>query len=214
MAILQHPNISDRVYEILSQQIINHKLKPGSRLREKQLAEQFGVSRTPLRDALNRLAQDGFVTIEPRKGASIKEFNIDDVREVYDIRMALEGLAARLAATKPDIRQLEKLKAQFVKSDTRTLLRADTDLHDLVVSSSGYKKLEGILNNIYNLIQAFRAAGYASKKRSTKASSDHLKIIKAIMDHDQEAAENLMRNHIEKTKQEILRNITGGEQKQ
>jgi len=207
MKALNYLNISEQVYAELSQQIISQRLKPGQRLREEQLASQFGISRTPLRDAISRLAQNGLVDIEPRKGASVKQFNIDDVVEVYDIRTVLEGLAARLAAPELNLNELKKLKALFSKKDPRSLIKADTGLHDLIINSCGNKKLMEILNNIHGLVQAFRVAGYKSRQRSATATVDHKQILKALMERDGAAAENLMRGHIQKVKQEILQNF-------
>jgi len=207
MKALNYLNISEQVYAELSQQIISQRLKPGQRLREEQLASQFGISRTPLRDAISRLAQNGLVDIEPRKGASVKQFNIDDVVEVYDIRTVLEGLAARLAAPELNLNELKKLKALFSKKDPRSLIKADTGLHDLIINSCGNKKLMEILNNIHGLVQAFRVAGYKSRQRSATATVDHKQILKALMERDEAAAENLMRGHIQKVKQEILQNF-------
>ena len=207
MKALNYLNISEQVYAELSQQIISQRLKPGQRLREEQLATRFGISRTPLRDAINRLAQNGLVDIEPRKGASVKQFNIDDVVEVYDIRAVMEGLAARLAAPGLDLNELNKLKAMFSKKDSRSLIKADTGLHDLLINSCGNKKLVEMLNNIHGLVQAFRVAGYKSRQRSATATVDHKRILKALMERDGEAAENVMHVHIQKVKQEILQNF-------
>ena len=111
--LLDHQNISDKAYNVLLEMIIGGRFESGERLIEEQLAENLGVSRTPLRDAINRLAKDGLVSIQPRKGASVQRFSIDDVMEVYDIRIALEGLATGLAAAKIDLNKLEKLKVLF-----------------------------------------------------------------------------------------------------
>ena len=207
MGILNPINISDQAYEVLSEQIIRQKIRPGERLIEEQLAEELGISRTPLRDAITRLAKDGLVDIERRKGASVKSFSIGDVVEVYDIRMAMEGLATRLATPKLACEDLEQLKALFAKKDTRTLIKADTRLHNLIISSCGNKRLVTMLDNLRNLIQVFRVTGYMSRKRSAQATSDHLKILKALKNRDEDAAEQSMRDHIAKTKRDIMKNF-------
>ena len=211
MRIINYQNISERVYEVLSERIINQKIKPGQRLKEEQLAQEMGVSRTPLRKTLSNLARDGFLEIEPHKGAKVRKFHAEDVGEVYDIRMALESLAARLAASKVASKDLEKLKVLFSKKDARTLIKADTQLHDLIIRNCGNKKLTKMLNNLHSLIQAFRIAGYVSMRRSVAATSDHMKILRALSMRDGEAAENLMRKHIARTKKEILRHFSSQE---
>ncbi len=199
-----HTSISDKAYEALSSLIITQRLKPGERLIEEQLAKEMGISRTPLRDAINRLAKDGLVIIEPRKGASVKAFKIEDVMEIYDIRMALEGLAARLAVERLEGKDLKRLREKFDSQDARVLVKADTELHELIIRSCGNEKLMGILENLNTHIQLFRVAGYGSQVRSEHATADHIKIVEALMQQDGRRAEKLVREHIEKTKREII----------
>lgn len=198
------PKISDQIYETLLKQIIDHKLKPGARLLEEQLGRDLGVSRTPLRDAINALARDGFIRVEPRRGASVRDFKLEDLIEVYDIRMALEGLAAKLAAGNINYDVLARLADEFKNSDVRKLLKADTNLHQIIIESCNNVKLQEMLTNLGNLVQAFRTAGYQSTSRSKSATVYHIKIVKALMDKDGSMAERLMREHIEKTKNEII----------
>ena len=202
--MLNHQNISEKTYEILSHQIINQKLKPGERLVEEQLARNLGISRTPLREAINRLAKEGFVTLEPRKGASVKQFQVKDIIEVYDIRMALEGLAVQLAIAKLSKSELEKLKKQFSSKNIKVLLKADTELHSIIIRNCGNEKLKDILNNLHSLIHTFRVVGYGSKKRLAGATTDHISIIDALEKGQGELAEKLVKKHIAKTKLEII----------
>ena len=204
MMQLSHSSISDKAYEALSGLIINHKLKPGERLIEEQLAKEMGISRTPLRDAINRLAKDGFITLEPRKGASVREFKMEDVVEIYDIRMALEGLAARLSASQLDVDELSALKMKFASKEAKVLVKADTELHDLIIRKCGNKKLIHMLDNLYVHIQLFRVAGYCSKERSDLATLDHNAILDALMQGNGDLAEEIMRKHIQKTRDEIV----------
>ena len=204
MERLEHQNISGKAYQVLLEMIVSRKLKPGERLVEEQLAKNLGVSRTPLREAINRLSKDGLVLLQARKGASVREFEIDDVIEVYDIRMVLEGLAANLAASNIDLKKLEKLEHLFESSEAKDLLKADAQLHDLIISSSGNKRLVIALNDLKNFIEIFRVAVYTFTAQSIIATSDHLKILEALKNRDGQQAEKLMRKHIENTKEGIL----------
>ena len=208
MKTLEHQNISGKAYEILLEMIVSRTLEPGERLIEEQLAKNLGVSRTPLREAINRLSKDGLVHLQARKGASVKEFEIEDVIEVYDIRMALEGLAANQAAATIELKKLEKLKRLFESSEAEDLLKADAQFHDLIISSCGNKRLISALNDLKNFIQIFRVAGYTFKGRSIAAVSDHMKIIEALINRDGQQAEALMRKHIENTKKGILKSFS------
>lgn len=204
MKMLKHQNISGKAYQVLLEMIVSRQLKPGERLVEEQLAKNLGVSRTPLREAMNRLAKDGLVLLQDRKGASVKEFEINDVRDVYDIRAVLEGLAADLAASTIDLKKLEKLECLFKSPEAKDLVRADAQLHDLIISSCGNERLIRALNDLKNFIEIFRVSGYTFSGRSAIATSDHLNIIEALKSRDGQQAERLMRKHITKSKEGIL----------
>jgi DNA-binding GntR family transcriptional regulator len=205
--MISYESISDKIYGAIYEQICNQTLPLGSRLKEEQVARDLGVSRTPLREALNRLIKDGLLEMEPRKGVRVKNFTVEDVVEVYDIRKVLEGLAAGLAVPKLDPQVLKDLQRAFESKDTSVLLRADTELHDLIVRHCGNARLIDMLDNLHNLIQVFRISGYGSPTRSEQATRDHLKIIQACLDRDAVQAEFLVREHIENTKKLILQNF-------
>ena len=203
--MINHSNISEKTYDVLCEMIVTLKLPPGKRLVEEQLSRELGVSRTPLRQAINRLAQEGFIVIEPRKGASVRVFKLRDVEEVFEVRMSLEGLAARLAAGRLDAEQLQRLRREFSSEDLGRLLKADTELHKLVINNCGNNHLCDMLSKIYCLVQVFRVAGYGSKPRSLQATQDHVGIIDALIAGDFEQAEAKMRVHVDKTKQQIVK---------
>ena len=205
MPKLELSNICDKVYETLSEQILNYKLKPGERLREEQLAKELGVSRTPVRDAISRLVKEGFARMEPRKGASVNVLEIEDIIEIYDIRIVLESLAVRLAVANVDVRELQRLEKNFSEKSGKALLKADTELHDYILKCSGNKKLIEILSNLHSLVQVFRSAGYAIQERTIKATTDHIDIIKALMKGESTLAETAMQKHIQKTKADIIK---------
>jgi DNA-binding GntR family transcriptional regulator len=205
--IIEQSSISEKAYEILSNLIIENKLRPGERLPEEQLAKTLGISRTPLREAIGRLVNDGLVTLEPRKGARVSTFELEDIMEVYDIRMVLEGLAVRLAAPHLDPQELTRLRDQFASHDMDTLIRADTELHDLIIRHCGNRRLQEFLDTLHNLIQFFRIAGYGSAQQSIRATSAHLAIIYALLNSDGESAERLMKDHISQVKDDILEHI-------
>lgn len=204
MGVLELQNIGDRAYDVLLGMIIGRKLLCGERLIEEQLAMELGISRTPLREAVNRLAKEGLVEIEPRKGARVKRFNIEDVVAVYDIRAALEGLAGRLAAGNVPLDKLKELRKRFGRKDTKVLIKADSDLHALILQCCGNARLMEMAGEVRNLVQVFRVAGYGSARRSVVATEDHVKIIDALIDGKGAHAERLMKKHIEKTKEAIV----------
>jgi DNA-binding GntR family transcriptional regulator len=211
--IIEQSSISEKAYEILANLIIENKLQPGERLPEEQLAKNLGISRTPLREAMSRLVKDGLITLSPRKGAHVSTFQLDDVMEVYDIRMVLEGLAARLAAPHLDPEILNRLRGRFAGKDMEALIQADTELHDLVIRHCGNRRLQEFLGALHNLIQVFRVSGYGSAQRSVRATSDHLAMIDALLNHDGESAERLMKDHIQWAQNEIVERINNEKDK-
>lgn len=202
--IIDHPNIGSRIYDVLYRQIIGRRLKPGMRLKEELLTRELGVSRTPLRDALARLVKDGYLEMEPRRGARVRKFSVKDVIEIYDIRKALESLALRLAIGHITPQELKRLKNQFSGQDARDLQKADRELHNLIILNCGNKRLIEMLNNLYKFICIFRREGYQSPRRSKNASSQHLQIIGALIKGNAALAEKLMGEHVENTKREII----------
>ncbi len=113
---LDQRNIDSRIYDILTEQIVSGVLAPGTRITEEQFAAELGVSRTPVREAMRRLAQDELVELLPRRGIRVKQLSRNDAIEIYEIRSELEALAARRAATKMTAQDIKALEAQAVKA--------------------------------------------------------------------------------------------------
>lgn len=110
---LAHPNLPLRAYEIIKGWIVNQDLGPGMKLQEDALAERLGVSRTPIREALSRLAHEGLVTMVPRRGTFVVDLTQEDIVDLYEVREAIEGMAARLAARRRTAEQLRQMQAAF-----------------------------------------------------------------------------------------------------
>jgi len=204
MKELNCPSVSDVVYEQLFHMIASHQLKPGERLLEEQLSRNLGISRTPIRDAIRKLAKEGFAIMEPRKGAYVREFTLEDIIEVYDLRIALESLAIRLSINNIDQDELEKLRYDFSTFEQKTLIDADNELHYLIINNCRNKRLVEILDNLYCQSKLFRTSGYYSPERTQKASSQHIAIIDALRDRDTDRAIQLMMDHIEKSKNGVI----------
>jgi len=208
--IIEHSNLSKKIYEILKEQITNEELKPGERLLDDQLASMFGVSRTPVREALARLATEGLVEIVPRGGVYVKKLTREDIEDIYEIRKVLEALAARKAATLITDREIKKLDALFEKvrgsteKDCKAFIDLDVKLHDTILKSCHNKKLTSIMDNLYTLIHVFRVRVGKSKQKAKKAFEEHEAIFEAIKMRDAQKAERAMMEHIEKSKDYIF----------
>ncbi len=189
------------VFESMRDAIINGVLKPGERLMEIQLAEEMGVSRTPVREAIRKLELEAFVVMIPRKGAYVAGVSHKDVADVFEIRAALEGLAAGLAAeriTEDEIEQMERvlLFEDGEETDLDKIVARDTDFHALVYKASRNERLVQILANLREQIQRFRATSLAVPGRVLDAIKEHRSIVEALVQHNSEAAQELMTAHI------------------
>lgn len=190
------------VFESMRDAILSGVLQPGERLMEIQLAEEMGVSRTPVREAIRKLELENFVVMIPRKGAYVAGVSSKDVADVFEIRSALEGLAAGLAAeriTEDELEQMERVlfcRSNEGDMDLEEVVKTDTDFHALVYSASRNDRLIQILANLREQIQRFRSTSLAVPGRNKLALEEHRAIVDALRNHDSEEAQALAIAHI------------------
>lgn len=190
------------VFESMREAILSGTLEPGERLMEIQLAEEMGVSRTPVREAIRKLELENFVVMIPRKGAYVAGVSLKDVADVFEIRSALEGLAAGLAAeriTDDEVEQMERAlfyRASAGEVDLEQIVQSDTDFHALVYKASRNERLIQILANLREQIQRFRTTSLAVPGRMKLAIDEHRMIVEALRNHDSEVAQTLAIAHI------------------
>ena len=147
--------LRDLVFNTLRQAILKGELKPGERLMEIQLAEELGVSRTPVREAIRKLELEGYVIMMPRRGTYVANLSIRDINEVFEIRTSLESLSNGLAAERITNEELEQLQRLLVeigndieKNDMEKIVEVDTKFHDLLYQASRNQRLIGIISNL------------------------------------------------------------------
>ncbi len=199
---------------MVKDQIINEELAPGERLLDDKLASSFGVSRTPVREALTMLTSEGLVEITPRSGMYVKRLNKKDVEEIYEIRELLEGLAAREATPIIDDKKLEELnlllkkaKRSLNSNDCQPHIDFDVALHSSVLKNCQNSRLCSIITNLNTLIHVFRVRVARNKETAKQALNEHETILNAIKARDPEKAEKAMMEHIEKSKEYIFANF-------
>lgn len=208
----QYKPLREIVFEAIREAIIQGKLEPGERLMEIQLAEELGVSRTPVREAIRKLELEGFVVMIPRKGAYVAGISLHDITDVFEVRAALESLAAGLAAERITEEELEELDRRLVqiaevsngKSDLDVVVERDTNFHDVIYKASRNKTLMQILSRLQDQIQRFRTTSLAQPGRTKIAVKEHRQIVDAIANRDVELAQTLAREHIESAEQSML----------
>ncbi len=199
------------VFDTLREAIINGTLRPGERLMEIQLAEELGVSRTPVREAIRKLELEGFVVMVPRKGAYVAGISLKDIADVFEVRAALEALAAGLAAervTGDELEELERIlvrKAKIIEDENLSLfVESDTKFHDALYRMSRNQRLIQILSNLQDEIQRFRAASLAYPGRMSEALEEHRKIVEAVAERNIAQAQKLAQEHIENAENSLL----------
>lgn len=205
--------LRDIVFENLRNAILEGDLKAGKRLMEVQLAEQLGVSRTPIREAIRKLELEGLVVMLPRKGAYVANMSFKDLIDVLEIRASLEGLAAYLAAERrrdEDIEELEKVAKEFEKSvretDIDNVLKKDIEFHEKIFLMANNKKLYHLITTLWEQVHRFRVTYVSNYEASLSLVEEHKKILDAIKSGDSELAKKYATEHIEIAEQFFMEN--------
>lgn len=206
--------LRELVFEALREAIINGTLKPGERLMEVTLAEELGVSRTPVREAIRKLELEKLVIMVPRKGAYVADVSKRDVAEVFEIRRALEGLAAQLAADRISDDHLESLERYLVKiadaiekGDVEQFVSIDMSFHEELYQASGNERLGQMINNLREYIQRYRSTSLAHPGRMKQALVEHRKVVEAIGNRDPNLAKKLAEEHIVNAENSLMEAI-------
>lgn len=199
------------VYDRLCAEIVSGRIAPGTSLREEQIADEMGVSRTPVREALRRLAEEGFVEYYPHRGAKLMLLGPSRVREVFEIREALEGIAARQAASRFTPEQLREMRARFEQLRPRVtagdLSEVGDFLHSEIFANCGNERLTKLMSGIRNQVQWIQRAATEVPGRLNRAFYEHEGILCALEAGVPEWAESAMRGHIRNTMRELLMQI-------
>jgi DNA-binding GntR family transcriptional regulator len=202
--IEQHQTLRERLADYLKDSIIKGHLKPGERIAEPELAERFGISRTPVREAFRQLESEGFLTVIPRRGATVSPITDRDVKEFYTIKALLEGYAARIACpkfTEKEIRKMESLNSQMStfteNDDVKNFLRSDNQLHDVFLEVCGNEKLFSLVHTVVQQFERLRIAALSIPGRMKKSVSQHKDIIEAFKKKKANLVEKLVRANIE-----------------
>ncbi|TXY11296.1 GntR family transcriptional regulator [Vibrio cholerae] len=208
---------SENLTEYLIEAIVEGQLAPGSKISEPELAKQFQVSRGPLREALMRVEGLGLIERIPHIGARVIQLSPTKLVELYAVREALEGMAARLAArniTEIELAGLESLLSTHsthidqVEGASYFNQQGDFDFHYRIIQASRNQQLIGLLcDELYHLLRMYRYQSPRSHSRPVEALEEHKFILRAIRQRDEELAEMLMRRHISRSRQLIEQQI-------
>jgi len=198
--IERHQTLREKILETIREAILKGNLKPGEKVAEPELAERFGISRTPIREAFRQLESEGYLTVIPRKGAVVAALSEQDVQEYYAIKSILEGYAAELAADKLSEKELEKLEAinerlkkLATEGDVKSFYRVHNEFHDLFLKASGNSKLVELIQQLGMKFNRLRMASLSVEGRMNISVAEHDKLLEAFRRHDGSTAENLVK---------------------
>ncbi len=198
--IERHQTLREKILETIREAILKGDLKPGEKVAEPELAERFGISRTPIREAFRQLESEGYLTVIPRKGAVVAALSERDVQEYYAVKSILEGYAAELAAknlTEKELTKLEaineRLKKLAAEGDVKTFYRVHHEFHDIFLKAADNSKLYELINQLGQKFSRLRMASLSVDGRMAISVAEHEKLLKAFRHHDGSAAENLVK---------------------
>lgn len=215
MARLEHHPLNQRVYQRLQAMLLRGDLPPGAQLDERELAEQMGVSRTPLREAIVHLVREGMVEHRPYRGNFVRTFTPKQVNDLYQVRMSLESLAVRLAVPKlsdEDIQHigaiLDEIQQTLEQGDMDGYSNADRRFHEFIAHCTGNEFLIDSLNRLSAQIQLVRAFANRDPEVVARTAQERPRIWAALKARDADAAAKLMEEHIDGVRKSVIAQMT------
>ncbi|MCI1191293.1 GntR family transcriptional regulator [Calidifontimicrobium sp. SYSU G02091] len=207
-------NLADQVYAALKAELHDFRLVPGDRVHEAELSERLGVSRTPVREALFRLRNEGFFDVEAKSGWFVKPIDFARLDMLYDLRIVLESASlAKLAHREDDPPALDALKAVWLVpaserlADARAVGELDERFHATLVEAAGNTEIARVHHDVTERIRIVRRLDFTRADRIDATYQEHAKILRAVMQRKTDQAQLLLKSHIEQSKAEV-RKIT------
>ena len=226
--VIPRSNLGESVYRLLWDRILDRRLHPGEKLSDLRLSDELGVSRTPVREALHRLVQDGIVRAEPNRGFYVASFSVRDVEEVYDLRAALEVAALEAAAPRLDaamlraaLDQLDEIERQIAADESTEeyqraatdFLEADRSFHRALAELAGNSRLVAAVEGLWAQIAVFQRAGTFRHSTTEASIHYHRQIIAALLDGSVAEAVRLLKEHIADVKVRALEDLAAFEER-
>ena len=208
-------NLSTRVYDEIKDLILCNEILPGQKLHHQQLSERLGVSRTPVREALTRLVQEGYVSFLPNRGFTCKEIRMQEAEELYELREALEAFTVERAIANLTDSALRGLRAKINSYGrdvqnrfTRERLVYDQDVHLAIAELAGNETLKNTLSHVFErIVLKRRTDGLYDSARGTAAHQEHLLLLEAMERRDPAEAVAILRKHIQAGKKNVMADL-------
>lgn len=197
---------SERAYLTIRKLLVEFKLKPGERINEVQLSRSLGVSRTPIREALNRLASEGFVSLTPNRGFFVRSLSTEGLLDLYELRSIIESAAFKLMCERADDSEIDRLRQYweaivdvYPNQPPDIILSEDEGFHLLIAELSGNPEIVGQLASINARIRFIRRIQIEHPSHDSAQITSHSAIVEAAVKRDAENGAKLLREHIEMT---------------
>jgi len=208
-------SLTDRAYQQIKEEILTNRLRPGDPLRVDHFIKRLKLSRTPMREAIQRLEKEGLVEIRPRMGSFVSHIELREIVEMYQVRARLEGFAARLAAGRVSPDRLAGVEEQLTRQspddqiDYAAVSNAGLALHRLIVESCGNAVLTRFVVSLQDHFRRFRAVSPQLPERVLDFHQDHLQILDALKNADGVRAEHLIQRHLERAAELLVERLLG-----
>lgn len=211
---------STEVYGRIRESILSGEFAPGTRLKETELVEMCGYSRTPVREALRKLASEDYITINTNQGAEVKTWSSDEINDVFQLRALLEGYSASQAAKNISLIQLKKINNSIAEMDDvlakkksseveiEDFLRLNQMIHNTIWEAAGSERLESMLTRLIEQALVVRTARQFSSERLSQSHNHHKELYNALNARDEAWAESIMRSHIHAARDAFLERNT------
>lgn len=212
---LKRRSLGQEVTIVLRRMVQRGELAPGERLVEERLAEQLGLSRTPVREALHRLEQEGLLLKRPRGGYEVRNLTIEDVEEVAGVRAVLAAYAAERAASRISPDELAQLSQNLLEfnqaiqtNDEDTLLELNSAFHAMILNAAASPLLDRLLGELHGEVERVSRAASSNMPAGLWSLKDHQALFKALKDGDPEQAAQLAKQHVHKGAQHFIEQLS------
>jgi DNA-binding GntR family transcriptional regulator len=203
--------------DLIRQAIVDGRVSPGQRLKEEELAQQLGISRTPIREALLVLQTEGLLEGAPNRGATVRTYDVAALEEMYELRAVLESHAARRAATRVTSEQLDVLRASCERfaafvggDDVPTLVAENAVFHDTILAAAASDRLRGMVRQVVALPLIYKSYVWYSPEQASASYHYHRQLVTALEQGDGERAELVMREHVFEARDVLVQHAAAG----
>jgi DNA-binding GntR family transcriptional regulator len=205
--IPKSPNLTELAYNSVKQYLFNGKAEEGAKLTEEWLATQLGISKSPVREALNRLESEGLILIESRRGAYVRKFSLKEVKDLYELREVLEVYAVGTVQTTPELladlaASVAHTEQHLTEHNVMAHVEEDIRFHNMIAAATGNEELRRVLENVHHKSLLCRSKTYYLS--SATAPRSHGQILRALVSEDRRAAQAAMREHILYVRETLL----------